>query len=158
MRSCSLIRGETTLIPLVNAGEMEFRHRKTFLKRPKASTGPRHVSKGVHRKTCAWRPCSTRCASPFSYVKTAISKTLEDLRGRRVTWGFSAMGSIDTVVTTLLANAGLTVDDITPVLVPNVVVGADQFSNGRADAFFFCRWSGQKPPKCTPQPPSAFLA
>jgi TRAP transporter TAXI family solute receptor len=60
-----------------------------------------------------------------------------DLKGKRVTMGYSAMRNIDKTVRAMLASAGLTEADVRPVLVPNVVRSADEFISGNADMFSF---------------------
>jgi len=60
-----------------------------------------------------------------------------DLKGKRVTMGYSAMRNIDKTVRAMLATAGLTDADVKPVLVPNVVRSADEFMAGNADMFSF---------------------
>ena len=60
-----------------------------------------------------------------------------DLKGKRVTMGYSAMRNIDKTVRAMLASAGLTDADVKPVLVPNVVRSADEFMAGNADMFSF---------------------
>ena len=60
-----------------------------------------------------------------------------DLKGKRVTMGYSAMRNIDKTVRAMLASAGLTEADVKPVLVPNVVRSADEFIAGNADMFSF---------------------
>ena len=51
--------------------------------------------------------------------------------------GYSAMRTIDPMIKAILATGGLTEKDVEPVLVPNVVRGADDFASGAADMFFF---------------------
>jgi len=60
-----------------------------------------------------------------------------DLKGKRMTWGYTAQVTLKTVVGAILANGGLGEADIQPVMVPNVTRGADDFAGGKADAFFF---------------------
>src|SRR6266404_3853052 len=60
-----------------------------------------------------------------------------DLKGKRVTMGYSAMRNIDKTVRAMLASAGLTDADVKPVLVPNVVRSADEFIAGNSDMFSF---------------------
>jgi TRAP transporter TAXI family solute receptor len=60
-----------------------------------------------------------------------------DLKGKRVTMGYSAMRNIDKTVRAMLAAGGLTDADVRPVLVPNVVRSADEFIAGNADMFSF---------------------
>jgi len=64
-------------------------------------------------------------------------RTIADLKGKRVSLGYSAMRNLDTVARAMLATAGLTEADIKRVLVPNVVRSADDFIAGAADMFFF---------------------
>ncbi len=62
---------------------------------------------------------------------------IADLKGKRMTWGYSAQLTLKTVVGAMLANGGLAEADIQPVLVPNVNRGAEDFAGGKADAFFY---------------------
>lgn len=79
----------------------------------------------------------------FLVKKDAPYRTIADLKGKRVPWGYTAQLTLKTVVGALLANGGMTEADIDQVLVPNVVRGADDFSAGRADAFFFALGAGK---------------
>jgi TRAP transporter TAXI family solute receptor len=127
--------GETTLLPLVNSGEYDFGI-ANVLESYEAYTGS-----GTFNN----RPQpNLRIAAAMFPLRTAMFvradsdiHTLADLAGKRITFGFSAMGSISVVLEALLANGGLSGSDIRPVMVPNVVAGADALQNGRADAFFF---------------------
>lgn len=75
--------------------------------------------------------------TPFFVRKDSGMRTVADLKGKRVTMGYSAMRNIDQVTRAQLATAGLTEADVKPVLVPNVVRSADDFMAGNADMFFF---------------------
>jgi TRAP transporter TAXI family solute receptor len=75
--------------------------------------------------------------TPFFVRKDSGMTKVADLKGKRVTMGFSAMRNIDKVARALLATGGLTEADVKPVLVPNVVRGADDFMSGAADTFTF---------------------
>ena len=127
--------GESVLIPLVDAGELDFGI-ANVLESGEAFKGERSFEK---------RPAKNlQIATVLFPLKTALFvradsdiKTLADLKGKRVTYGFNAMGSIRTVMDGLLATGGLTPDDIRQVLVPNVVRGADELIAGNADAFYF---------------------
>jgi TRAP transporter TAXI family solute receptor len=76
---------------------------------------------------------------PTAYFvrKESTMRSMADLKGKKVVWGFSAQRTIDIVARGLLATVGLTDKDITPVLVPNVVRGADDFIAGAVDTFYF---------------------
>src|SRR5262249_26347922 len=69
--------------------------------------------------------------------KDSNMRTVADLRGKRVTMGYSAMRALEPMSRAILATGGLTESDIKPVLVPNVVRSADDFVGGAADMFMF---------------------
>ena len=73
----------------------------------------------------------------FWVRKDSTMRTVADLRGKRVTMGYSAMRALDPMSRAILATGGLTEQDIKPVLVPNVVRSADDFASGAADMFMF---------------------
>jgi uncharacterized protein len=69
--------------------------------------------------------------------KDSNIKTIADLKGKRMTAGFTAQKTILPQLDALYATAGLTRDDIVKVQVPNVVAGANAFMSGEADGFIF---------------------
>ena len=73
----------------------------------------------------------------FFVRKDGGLRTVADLKGKRVPYGFSAMRALEPTVRAILATAGLSEKDIRPVLVPNVTRSADDFLSGAADAFYF---------------------
>jgi hypothetical protein len=73
----------------------------------------------------------------FFVRKSSDIRTVADLKGKRVPYGFSAMRALEPTVRAILATAGLSEKDIKPVLVPNVIRSADDFASGAADAFYF---------------------
>jgi TRAP transporter TAXI family solute receptor len=79
----------------------------------------------------------------FLVKKDAPYRSIADLKGKRVPWGYTAQLTLKTVVGALLANANLGENDIVPVLVPNVNRGAEEFAAGKADAFFFALGAGK---------------
>ena len=73
----------------------------------------------------------------FFVRKDTTMKTNADMKGKRIALGYSAMRTVDMLVQAQLALGGLTVKDVTPVLVPNVIRGADDFISGAVDALYF---------------------
>lgn len=65
------------------------------------------------------------------------------LAGQSLTYGYTSQVTINRVVDAILAAGGISADDVTPVLVPNVVRGADDFASGRVDGAFFAIGSGK---------------
>lgn len=70
-------------------------------------------------------------------------QTIPDLAGHSATYGFTSQVTLNRMMNALLANGGISSEDIEPVMVPNVVRGADDFVSGRADAAFFAIGSGK---------------
>jgi TRAP transporter TAXI family solute receptor len=73
----------------------------------------------------------------FWVRKDAPMKSVADLKGKKVTLGYSKMPAIDTLVQSILATGSLTVKDVIPVQVPNVIRGAQDFTSGGSDILFF---------------------
>jgi len=125
--------GDTVILPMVNRGEAEIGIANAVeLHNALAGEGPggkltdiRIIATAHPLKTAFW----VRKDSPM--------QTVADLKGKRVVMGYSAMRVIDTLTRAILATGGLTEGDVKPVLVPNVVRGADDFVNGAADMYFF---------------------
>ena len=119
--------GETVLIPLVARGEAEFGIANIFeVEGAKAANPDLRLIGSLH---------SLRGA--FWVRKDTPMKTIADLKGKRVGLGYSAMRTIDPMVKAIMATGGLSEKDVTPVLIPNVIRGADDFASGNADMFFF---------------------
>src|SRR5689334_5123260 len=62
---------------------------------------------------------------------------MADVRGKRVPAGYSAMRTLDKNTLAMLATANLTLADVKPVMVPNVLRGGDDFMSGNNDMFMF---------------------
>lgn len=119
--------GESTLIPVVGRGESELGIANIFeVTIAKAANPDLRLIGSVYP-----------LRGTFWVRKDTTMKTIADLKGKRVGMGYSAMRTIDPLVKAILAAGGLTEKDVTPVLIPNVVRGADDFVSGAADMFFF---------------------
>ncbi len=116
--------GESVMIAIVGRGEADF----GMANAPEIGTALanngqpnlRMIGAGLY----AARPASG-CA------RTRNMHTIADLRGKRVTMGYSAMRALDPMSRAILATGGLTENDIKPVLVPNVMRSADDFVGRR---------------------------
>jgi TRAP transporter TAXI family solute receptor len=62
---------------------------------------------------------------------------MADVKGKRVPAGYSAMRTLDKNTQAMLATARLTLNDVKPVMVPNVLRGGDDFMSGANDMFMF---------------------
>jgi hypothetical protein len=118
--------GESVMIPLLRAA--------------KPSSASRTSSKSKAQKPPIPTCVSSVAASlrgAFWVRKDTTMKTIADLKGKKVGMGYSAMRTLDPMIKAILATGGLTEKDVTPVLIPNVIRGADDFTSGAADMFFF---------------------
>lgn len=70
-------------------------------------------------------------------------KSVGDLKGKRMTDGFTAQHTIIPQLEAIYATAGLTRNDITKVQVPSVVAGANAFMAGQSDGFIFAQGAGK---------------
>ena len=78
------------------------------------------------------------------YVKLDSDiKTMKDVKGKRVPWGFPVQKSVQRVVVAQLLGAGLTEKDVHPVPARNIVQSADDFAAGKTDIFWFALGSGK---------------
>ena len=64
-------------------------------------------------------------------------KTLADVKGKRIPSGYPAQRSVQRVVLSQLAGAGLTEADVRLVPARNIVASADDFAAGKTDIFWF---------------------
>ncbi|MCP1673682.1 TRAP transporter TAXI family solute receptor [Natronocella acetinitrilica] len=131
--------GESALLPLVHSGQAEL------------GLAAINQAMGIYYGADNGRPQENlRILTTLFPVKVGYFvredsdiHTMEDLRGKRVTHGYMAQGAMIDVVNALLANGGLTPDDVRTVSVPNVNRGGDDFASGRADAFFHAVGAGK---------------
>ena len=120
-------QGESTLIPMVGRAEADIGIANIF-----------EVENGLKANPDLRLIGSLHALRGAFWVrKDSNMKTIADLKGKRVTMGYSAMRTIAPMMDAILAAGGLTPNDIKPVMVPSVVRGADDFMSGAADMFFF---------------------
>jgi hypothetical protein len=127
--------GTGTMIPLVNSGEIDlgfantlelydaFHGVGTFDKQPNPNLRTMAVIFPIHVGLFV------RADSPI--------KTIADMKGHTVAYGFTSQEIIKKTVDAMLATEGLSIADLKPVLVPNLVRGVDEFIGGRADITTF---------------------
>jgi len=75
--------------------------------------------------------------------KDSPIKRVRDLKGKRVTWGIPAQPTLVLQFQSMLANDGLTADDVQKVLAPSVVRGVDDYVAGKTDVAFFALSGGR---------------
>ncbi len=125
----------TIYLPAVSAGEYAFGITNEDELRL-AATGTGHFKGRVYDKLRAVSLLYPLRVAFFVRNDSDI-KTMADLKGKRITTGFTSQKTIPAMLEAQLETGGLTMRDIKGVKVPNVVGGANAFIAGKADAFFF---------------------
>ncbi|MPY70096.1 MAG: TAXI family TRAP transporter solute-binding subunit [Alphaproteobacteria bacterium] len=133
--------GTSAYVPAVNAKEVEF-GLANELETSYAVTGTA-IYKGKQQADVRVVSILTPLKAAFFVQKDSPVKSIADLKGKRVPVRYSSQRVLHTLTEGMLANGGLTLDDIQPVPVPNVAGGADDFAAGKADAFFFALGAGK---------------
>lgn len=70
-------------------------------------------------------------------------ETVADLKGRRMTDGYTAQQTILPQLEAIYSTAGMSREDVVPVNVASVVAGADAFIAGETDGFIFAHGAGK---------------
>ena len=122
--------GETVLIPMVARGEIDLGIANMLEVLDGVETGRLQNDLRVIGSIYTLR------IGFFSRKDSGIT-SVADLKGKRVPAGYSAMRTLDRVTLAMLSTAGLTLNDVKPVMVPNVIRGADDFLAGANDTFMF---------------------
>lgn len=127
--------GSSAILPLVDSGELDLTVCNVLeAEEASAGEGPYNGRKqGNVRVLAVIFPIHVG----FFVKKDSPIKSLSDLKGKRIAYGYSAQLTLARVTDALLATAGVGNRDFVPVMVPNVVRGADDFAEGKSDAGFF---------------------
>jgi len=70
-------------------------------------------------------------------------KTVKDMKGHTVAYGFTSQEIIKKTVDAMLATDGLSIKDLKPIMVPNLIRGVDDLIAGRADITTFALGSAK---------------
>ena len=127
--------GSSAVLPLVNSGELDLAV-CNVLEMQEAANGEGPYA---GRKQANLRVLGVifPLYSSVFVRKDSPVRTLAELKGKRLPYGFSAQVTLERIVDAIIASGGLTRKDVVPVLVPNVIRGADDFMEGKIDGGFF---------------------
>lgn len=133
--------GNSVVVPAVNAGEVDFGVANTN------EMGEALSGTGAYeeQKLANLRVVTVLMPTPVAVFvkKDSPIKSIKDLKGKRVPGAWTTMKIVHNLMTGMLANAGLSWNDVRVVPVPNVLRNADDFIQGRLDVFFFALGTGK---------------
>ena len=127
--------GSSAVLPLVNTGELDLAVCNVLeIQEAANGEGPYQGRKQPNLRVLG---VIFPLYSSIFVRKDSPIKTLAELKGKRLPYGYSAQVTLERIVDAIIATGGLTRKDVVPVLVPNVVRGADDFIEGKIDGGFF---------------------
>ena len=127
--------GSSAVLPLVNSGELDLAVCNVLeIEEASKGEGPYNGRKQSNLRVLG---VIFPLYSSIFVKKDSPIKTLAELKGKRLPYGFSAQVTLERIVDAIIATGGLARSDVVPVLVPNVVRGADDFIDGKTDGGFF---------------------
>lgn len=133
--------GSSAVLPLVNSGELDLAV-CNVLEIDEATRGE-GMYKGRKQANLRVLGVIFPLYSSIFVRKDSPVRTLAELKGKRLPYGYSAQVTLERIVDAIIASGGLKRSDIVPVLVPNVVRGADDFMEGKLDGGFFALGAGK---------------
>ncbi len=133
--------GSSAVLPLVNSGELDLAV-CNVLEIEEATQGE-GMYKGRKQANLRVLGVIFPLYSSIFVRKDSPIKSLSELKGKRIPYGFSAQVTLERIIDAIIATGGLKRSDVVPVLVPNVVRGADDFMEGKLDGGFFALGAGK---------------
>ncbi len=127
--------GTSTIIPLLNSGEIDISFANTA-EVYDAFHGVGTFPKQPNPKLRMMAVIFPIRAGLFVRASSDI-KSIKDMKGKRIVYGLASQEIVRKTVDAMLATGGLSIKDLTPVLAPNVVRGADDLAAGRVDIAVF---------------------
>jgi TRAP transporter TAXI family solute receptor len=133
--------GSSAVLPLVNSGELDLAVCNVLeIEEATKGIGPYDGRKQSNLRVLG---VIFPLYSSIFVRKDSPIRSLDQLKGKRLPYGFSAQVTLERIVDAIIATGGLTRADVVPVLVPNVNRGADDFIEGKIDGGFFALGAGK---------------
>jgi uncharacterized protein len=127
--------GTGAMIPLVNNGEVDFGFCNS-MELYEAFHGVRTFDKSANPNIRTAAVLFPLLNGFFVRADSPI-KTVADLKGKTISYGFTSQEILKYTVDAMLATGGLAPSDVKTVMVPNVLRGADELIAGRVDMTTF---------------------
>lgn len=133
--------GDGVFLPMINAGRLDFA--------ATPSAGPREAYLGLESfggvKNDKLRLAGIVMSYATGIMVRADSgiKTMADLKGKRIAYGYTTQPTLKANVQGMLATGGVGIDDVETVLVPTVPAGVAELISGKVDAALFALRGGK---------------
>jgi uncharacterized protein len=127
--------GTGTMVPLVNSGEIDIgfcNAREFYDSYLGVGSSDKHPNPNL-RAIAVLFPLQVG----LLVRNDSNIKSVKDLKGKTFSYGYASQEVIKILLDGMLANAGLTVNDVKTVMVPNLIRGIDELMAGRVDVSFF---------------------
>ncbi|WP_112323716.1 TAXI family TRAP transporter solute-binding subunit [Oceanibium sediminis] len=133
--------GPVVTVPLLNAGELEFSMALSVVVKL-AQTGEQMFQNAGPQENV--RVVAALMPSPIGFMTRREDgiASLDDLKGKRVGWGYPKQKIVQVLGDAYLAAAGITEDMVEPVAEPNAMSGIQDLVSGRIDATVMTVLSG----------------
>lgn len=133
--------GSSTYVPMMDRGEIDFATLNA-LETSSAVTGT-DTFEGHKNENLRVVSVLLPFPSAFFVRKDSGVKTMADLKGKTLPSGYASQTTLVPLSTAMLANGGVTWNDVKMVPVPNNGKAADDFAAGRLDGFMFAFGAGK---------------
>ncbi len=133
--------GTSQFVPLIDSGELDFGV-VNIIEAKEALTGT-GAFEGKKQSNIRMAAVLYPFLTGMFVRKDSPRRTMADLKGASISYGYTAQVTLKAVTDAYLANGGVTIADAKQVLVPNVLRGADEFVAGRADVTMFALGAGK---------------
>ncbi|MEX0732183.1 MAG: TAXI family TRAP transporter solute-binding subunit [Aquisalimonadaceae bacterium] len=132
--------GTGVMVPLVNQGELDLGF-AGVIEISQAYTGTGEFRRDNKNLRIVGRMFTSR----VSLMVRADSdiRSIADLKGKTIAYGYTSTPVFRDIIQGILANGGLTIDDVDTLPVPGLLRGADEFAAGNVDAAFFAVGAGK---------------
>jgi uncharacterized protein len=129
------MRGASLGHAAVNAGDAEFQI-SNIIESSEAAHGE-GIFQGKPQKNL--RVALENRALPLGIFvrKDSPIKTIADLKGKRFPTGWKAYPNVTVNINAILKTGGLSLDDVDPVPVPELIRASEDFKQGKSDASYF---------------------
>lgn len=133
--------GSGQSMPLIDAGRLDIQ----LIPSPDVSAAVAGVEPFEGKALENLRVVASLSSSAYGFMVREDSpyKSVKDIKGKSMTYGYTAQPTLRFQVDGILAAGGLSIDDMQPHMVPSVPNGVDDLISGSVDVAFFALQGGK---------------